>query len=57
MASRDVARSLAGDFGDQVLSPPATPSIVIGRDGSLVEKHLGFRGADDLVELFDKYAP
>ncbi len=57
VASRDVARSLAGDFGDQVLSPPATPSVVIGPDGSLVEKHLGIRGADDLVDLFDKYAP
>ena len=55
VASPDVARSLAGAFGDQVLSPPATPSIVIGPDGSLIEKHLGIRGADDLVGLFEQY--
>jgi len=57
VASREVARSLAADFGDEVLSPPSTPSIVIGPDGSLLEKHLGIRGADDLVDLFDRYAP
>jgi len=57
VASREVARSLAADLGDQVLSPPSTPSIVLGPDGSLLEKHLGIRGADDLVGLFEQYAP
>ena len=57
VASREVARSLAGEFGDQVLSPPATPSWVLGRDGGFIEKHLGIQGADDLVALFDQYRP
>ncbi|MEK6720995.1 MAG: hypothetical protein AABZ33_10050 [Chloroflexota bacterium] len=56
VASRDVAGSLAGDFGDQALSPPSTPSIVIGPDGSLLEKHLGIRGSDGLVDLFEQHA-
>jgi hypothetical protein len=33
VASREVARSLAEVFGDQVLSPPSTPKIVVARDG------------------------
>ncbi len=57
VASREVAKSLAAEFGDQVLSPPSTPSIVLAPDGSLVEKHLGIRGADDLVDLFEQHAP
>lgn len=57
IASSDVARSLAGDFGDQVLSPPSTPSILIGADGEFIEKHLGVRGADELVTLFNRHRP
>lgn len=57
VASREVARALADEFGDQVLSPPSTPSIVIGADGGLIEKHLGIRGADDLAALFEQYRP
>ena len=34
MASREVARALAESFGDQVLSPPSTPKIMIGPDGT-----------------------
>lgn len=33
VASREVARSLAETFGDQVLSPPSTPKIVVSPDG------------------------
>lgn len=57
IASSEVARSLAADFGDQVLSPPSTPSILIGADGEFIEKHLGVRGADELVTLFDRNGP
>lgn len=33
VASREIARSLAETFGDQVLSPPSTPTIVLAPDG------------------------
>ncbi len=51
VASPEVARSLAEAFGDQVLSPPSTPFILIGKDGSVVDQHFGQRGADELVDL------
>lgn len=57
VASPEVARSLAASFGDQVLSPPATPLIVLGRDGEVVERHLGIKGARDLAALFEENLP
>ena len=57
IASSDVARSLAAEFGDQVLSPPSTPSILLGADGSFIERHFGIRGADELVALFEQHRP
>ena len=57
VASRDVARSLAAEFGDQILSPPSTPMILIGPDGAVVEQHVGIRGSDELVEAFERYLP
>ncbi len=55
VATKEVARSLATTFGDQILSPPSTPLILIGPDGEVVDQHFGIRGADDLVELFSQY--
>jgi thiol-disulfide isomerase/thioredoxin len=55
IATTEVARSLAATFGDQVLSPPSTPLILVGPDGDVVDQHFGIRGADDLVELFSQY--
>lgn len=57
VASRDVARSLAAEFGDQVLSPPSTPMILIGPDGAIVEQHIGIRGSDELIDAFERYLP
>ena len=57
VATKEVARSLATTFGDQILSPPSTPLILIGPDGEVVDQHFGIRGADDLVELFSQYLP
>lgn len=51
----DVARSLAARFGEQILSPPSTPFVLIGRDGEIIEQHLGIRGARDLAALFRKH--
>lgn len=52
VATREVARSLAVTFGDQILSPPSTPLILVAPDGTVVDQHFGIRKADDLVELF-----
>ena len=57
VAPPDVSRSLAATFGDQILSPPATPVIVLGPDGQLIEKHLGIKSADDLAALFEEHLP
>jgi hypothetical protein len=47
VATREVARSLAETFGDQVLSPPSTPKIVIGPDGQ-TELSFGIKKAAEL---------
>jgi hypothetical protein len=57
VASAEVSRSLAATFGDQILSPPATPLVVLGPDGELIEKHIGVKGADDLAALFEEHLP
>src|SRR3972149_6506560 len=57
IASADVSRSLAATFGDQVLSPPSTPLIILGPHGQLIEKHIGMKSADDLAALFEEHLP
>jgi hypothetical protein len=57
VASKDVARSLAAEFGDQVLSPPSTPLILIGPDGTVIETHFGIREAAELEALFRQHLP
>lgn len=57
VASPEVSRSLAAAFGDQILSPPATPLILIGPDGALIEKHIGIRRAAELTALFLEHLP
>ena len=57
VASKDVARALAAEFGDQVLSPPSTPLILIGPDGAVIETHIGIRRADELEALFRQHLP
>jgi hypothetical protein len=57
VASVDVARSLAAEFGDQVLSPPSTPLILLGPDGELIEQHVGIRRAAELEALFRQHLP
>jgi thiol-disulfide isomerase/thioredoxin len=55
VASAEVSRSLAATFGDQILSPPATPLVIIGPDGRLIEKHIGIKGAGDLAALIEEH--
>ena len=57
VASPEVSRSLAATFGDQILSPPATPLVVLGPHGELIEKHIGIKGADDLAALLEEHLP
>ena len=57
VASAEFSRSLAATFGDQILSPPATPLVVLGPDGEVIEKHIGIKGADDLAALFEEHLP
>jgi hypothetical protein len=54
VAPREVTRSLAATFGDQVLSPPSTPLIVLGPDGDVVEQHIGIKVAGELAALFEE---
>jgi thiol-disulfide isomerase/thioredoxin len=56
VASREVARSLAETFGDQVLSPPSTPKIVINPDGS-AEVSFGIKRAAELEADFAARLP
>jgi thiol-disulfide isomerase/thioredoxin len=56
VASRDVARSIAQAFGDQVLSPPSTPKIVVARDGQ-AEVSFGIKRADQLEAEFTALLP
>jgi cytochrome oxidase Cu insertion factor (SCO1/SenC/PrrC family) len=48
LADRDLLRQLAGEFGDQVLSPPSTPKILIGRDGTVTGPSFGMKDAETL---------
>lgn len=51
VASREVARSLAATFGDQVLSPPSTPKVLIAPDGQ-AEVNFGIKRAAELEADF-----
>jgi len=51
VATRDLARSLASEFGDQVLNPPSTPMLLIGSDGRVTLTDYGAKAPDRIVEL------
>jgi len=44
-------RELAETYGDPVLTPPVTPVLVIGPDGSATLADLGLKDANQLTEL------
>jgi hypothetical protein len=56
VASREVARSLAATFGDQVLSPPSTPKIIVAPTGEASVSY-GFKSAADLQAQLVAYLP
>jgi len=51
IAGPDVSRALADDFGDLVLSPPSTPIVVVGTDGTVTLTDYGPKSVDQIVEL------
>ena len=44
-------------FGDQVLSPPSTPIIVVAPTGEVVDQHFGIRRSGRLVEASSALLP
>ena len=57
VASPEVSRSLVATFGDQILSPPSTPLVILDPEGRVVEQHIGVTGARALVALFEEHLP
>ncbi len=56
VAGDEVARALAAEFGDQVLNPPATPMIVIDRNGAVTLTEYGHhRSPDEVVALAQEH--
>jgi len=55
VAGPDLARALAAEFGDQVLSPPSTPIVVIGTDGRVTLTEFGHKSVDRIVQLAIEY--
>jgi cytochrome oxidase Cu insertion factor (SCO1/SenC/PrrC family) len=51
VGSTEVLRSLAEVFGDQVLSPPSTPEVIVSPDGD-AEISFGLSRADELEARF-----
>ncbi|MCI0347388.1 MAG: hypothetical protein L0221_18405 [Chloroflexi bacterium] len=51
VAGRDLARSLADEFGDQVLSPPSTPIVVVGTDGTVTLTEFGHKSIERILAL------
>ncbi len=56
IAPPEVSRSLADSFGPQILSPPSTPLIIVAPNGTVVEQHFGYIGADELAQLLREHA-
>ncbi len=57
VAEPEVLRSLVATFGDQILSPPSTPLVILNPEGRVVEQHIGVTGARALVALFEEHLP
>jgi thiol-disulfide isomerase/thioredoxin len=51
VAGQDLARAFATEFGDQVLSPPSTPIVVVGIDGRVTLTEFGHKSIDRIVQL------
>lgn len=55
VASRDLARALVDEFGDQMLNPPVTPIVIVGADGTVTLTPFGRKSPDDLRSLLAQH--
>ncbi len=55
IAGVDLSRALADAFGAQVLSPPSTPVIVIGTDGTVTLTEFGHKSQERIAELAQQH--
>lgn len=55
VASSELARAIVAEFGDQMLSAPSTPIVVIGADGTVTLTPFGKKSADVLRALLDQH--
>lgn len=51
VATKEIAAALAAEFGNLVLSPPSTPIIVVGSDGSVVLTEFGHKSVDEIIDM------
>ncbi len=51
VATRDMARALIEEFGDQVVNPPSAPMVLIAADGRVTLAPFGQKSATEIVEL------
>lgn len=51
VGSADFLRALSDEFGTQVLSPPSTPILVVGTDGTVTLTEFGHKSVDRIREL------
>ncbi len=55
IAGVELSRALADAFGAQVLSPPSTPVIVIGTDGTVTLTEFGHKSQARIAELAQQH--
>ena len=55
IAGVDLSRALADAFGAQILSPPSTPVIVIGTDGTVTLTEFGHKSQARIAELAQQH--
>lgn len=55
IAPGDVARGLAAAFGDLFLSPPSTPILIVGTDGTVTLTEFGHKSVDEIVALAEAH--
>ena len=46
VGSADFLRALSDEFGTQILSPPSTPIVVVGTDGTVTLTEFGHKSVD-----------
>jgi len=56
VASVDLSRALVAEFGEVVLSPPATPIVVISPSGKVTLTEFGAKSVDRIVALAAEHA-